>query len=118
MLVKDLTGRWYFSEKRVFQKLAGAVGIDAIESVLLYHVVPGATIDSRAALASDGVRLKTAEGGTVTVDVLSRRLGLIRLRDHDRNDIDPFLLRRELDINRGNKQIAHGILFVLRPSDL
>ncbi len=118
VLVKDLTGRWYWSERKVFTKLVEAVGVDAVETVLLYHVVPGATIDARAALRSDGVALDTAQGGQFTVDVISRRWGLIRLRDNDRNDIDPFLLRRELDINQGNKQIAHGILFVLRPIDL
>ncbi len=117
-LTKDLTGRWYWSEKKVFTKLAEAVGIDAIEAVLLYHVVPGVTIDSDAARNADGAKLETAQGGTFTVDVKSRRAPLIRLRDNDRNDIDPFVLRRQLDINKGNKQIAHGIFFVLRPLDL
>ena len=118
LLVKDLTGRWYWSERRVFDELVRAVGVDAIETVLLYHVVPGATIDSGAALGADGVALRTAQGGTFTVDVLSKRWPLIRLRDNDRNDIDPFLVPRQLDINEGNKQIAHGIVFVLRPSNL
>ena len=48
----DLTHRWYGSEQQVLTALAGAVGIDAIEQVLLYHVVPGATIDSGTALAA------------------------------------------------------------------
>ena len=75
LLAKDLTHRWYGSEQEVLTALAGAVGIDAIEQVLLYHVVPGATIDSGAALASDNVALTTAQGGTFTVDVLSKRWG-------------------------------------------
>ncbi len=118
LLVKDLTGRWYWSERRVFDELVRAVGVDAVETVLLYHVVPGATIDSGAAVGADGVALRTAQGGTFTVDVLSKRWPLIRLRDNDRNDVDPFLVPRQLDINEGNKQIAHGIVFVLRPSNL
>ena len=69
LLAKDLTHRWYGSEQEVLTALAGAVGIDAIEQVLLYHVVPGATIDSGTALASDNAVLTTAQGGTFTVDV-------------------------------------------------
>lgn len=118
LLALDLTHRWYVSEKGVLTALATAVGIDAIEQVLLYHVVPGATIDSKTALASDNAVLTTAQGGTVKVDVLSKRFGIVRLVDKDRNDINPFLVPGKLDINKGNKQIAHAITFVLRPADL
>jgi uncharacterized surface protein with fasciclin (FAS1) repeats len=118
VLVKDLTHRWYGSEEEVFTTLAGAVGVDAIEQVLLYHVVPGVTIDSATALASDNAVLTTAQGGTFTVDVISKRFGIVQLRDQDRNDINPFLIRRQLDLNAGNVQIAHAITFVLRPADL
>jgi Fasciclin domain len=117
-LAKEITGTWIKSEKKVFEALVDAVGVDAIEQVLLYHVVPGATITSRQALRSDGVTLTTAQGGTIKVDVLLRGLPLVQLRDQDTNDIDPFLNPLALDINKGNKQIAHGILFVLRPLDL
>lgn len=118
VLAKDLTGRWYPTEQATFEALATAVGIDAIETVLLYHVVPGAPIDSATALGADGVALTTAQGGAVTVDVLSRRCAVVQLRDADTDDIDPFLNPRALDINKGNQQIAHGIIFVLRPIDL
>ncbi|SFK11910.1 fasciclin domain-containing protein [Cellulomonas sp. KH9] len=118
VLAHDLTHRWYGSEEKVFGALAQAVGIDAIEQVLLYHVVPGATIDSATALASDGAALTTAQGGTFTVDVLSKRIPIVVLRDADRNDLNPLLVRSQLDINAGNAQIAHGISFVLRPLDL
>jgi uncharacterized surface protein with fasciclin (FAS1) repeats len=50
LLAHDLTGHWYRTERGTFNALATAAGIDAIESILLYHVVPGATIDSAAAL--------------------------------------------------------------------
>ena len=118
VLVHDFTHRWYGSEEKVFTALAEAVGIDAIEQVLLYHVVPGATIDSATALASDGAALTTAQGGTFTVDVLSKRIPIVVLRDADRNDVNPLLVRNRLDLNAGNAQIAHGISFVLRPADL
>ena len=118
ILTKDITGTWYRSEADVFNALAGAVGIDAIETVLLYHVVPGATITAKQALASDGAALTTAQGGSFTVDVLYKRLPLVQLKDADTNDTDPFLNPYALDINKGNKQIAHGIFLVLRPIDL
>ncbi|MGQ7296417.1 fasciclin domain-containing protein [Quadrisphaera sp. KR29] len=117
-LVKDLTHHCYGSEEDVFTALAGAVGIDAIEQVLLYHVVPGATIESAAALASDGAVLSTAQGGTITVDVRAPKIPLVVLRDADRDARDPRLVPSALDINAGNKQIAHGITLVLRPVDL
>ncbi|WP_028048242.1 fasciclin domain-containing protein [Cellulomonas sp. URHD0024] len=118
VLAADLTHRWYGTEAQVFNALAGAVGVDAIEQVLFYHVVPGVTIDSAAALASNGAVLTTAQGSTFTVQVLSKRCAIVRLRDQDRNDIDPFLIRGRLDLNAGNVQIAHAITFVLRPADL
>lgn len=118
LLAKDLTGRYRWSEKATFKALVDAVGVDTIEQVLLYHVVPGATIDSGTALNSDGAALATAQGGEVTVDVLSKRFGVVKLRDQDRNDFDPLLVPGKLDINKGNKQIAHGINRVLRPVNL
>jgi hypothetical protein len=117
-LVKDLTGVRYGSEKKVFQALVDAAGVDVIEQVLLYHVVPGATIKAKDALAADGVALTTAQGGTFTVDVLYPRLPIVQLKDNDPDDQDPFLNPFALDINKGNKQIAHGIFFVLRPINI
>ncbi len=119
VLIRDLTTKHIDTEQGVFKALVGAVGVDAIERVLLYHVVPGATIDSATALKSDGARLNTALPGTsFKVDVISRRYEIVRLVDNDPNDINPYLNPRGLDINEGNRQIAHGILFVLRPANL
>ncbi len=118
-LVKDLTGRRYHSEAKVFSKLAGTVGIDAIEAVLLYHVVPGATITRKDAVKADGVVLNTAlTGATIRVDVIGKWLPVIKLRDADANDRDPYLNPWRFNINLGNRQIAHGITLVLRPIDL
>ncbi len=116
-LAKELTGTRFKTEKQVFNALAG-LGVDTIETVLLYHVVPGATIDSKTALGADGVALTTAQGGKVTVDVIYPKLPIVQLQDQDPNATDPFLNPTALDINKGNKQIAHGIILVLRPVDL
>lgn len=117
VLVYDLTGKWLTSERKVFNAVA-SLGIDTVETVLLYHVVPGATITSAKALAADGKDLTTAQGGTFSVDVLNPVRGVIRLQDQDPNDVDPMTVPKLLDINKGNKQVAHGISYVLRPADL
>ena len=114
-LAQSLTGHRYRSERQVFTVLAGKLGIDTIESVLLYHVVPGATIDYRGALKANGAVLKTAlPGATIKVKVYYGLL--VSLKDADINDRNPFVLLPNL--NRGNRQIAHGITQVLRPVDL
>ena len=117
VLVRDLTGSWPRSEQATFDAVA-SLGIDTVETVLLYHVVPGATITKKAAVKANGAVLTTAQGGTFTVRVYNRHVPIIELRDQDPNDVNPFLNPRALDINKGNRQIAHGIVFVLRPADL
>ncbi len=112
-LATDLTGKHYTSEKAVFGAVA-SLGINTVETVLLYHVVPGATVDYRTALRSDGAKLKTAQGGKLTVDV--RHGHRVFLVDADRDDRNARVVRP--DINKGNRQIAHGISEVLRPVNL
>lgn len=116
-LVRELTNSHRLpSESAAFTAVAG-LGIDTVETVLLYHVVPGATIDRRAAVKADGAELTTAQGGTVEVDVRSYwYYKQVRLVDADVNDRDPRVVR--FDINKGNRQIAHAIDRVLRPVDL
>ncbi len=113
LLVKDLTGKSYRSEKKVFTAVA-SLGIDTVEAVLLYHVVPGATITYKQALRANGAALTMASGGTVTVKVRSRVF--VKLVDADTDDADPYVVKA--NINKGNKQIAHGIDRVLRPINL
>jgi hypothetical protein len=117
VLAYDLTGKWIVNERKLFTAVA-ALGIDTVETVLLYHVVAGATVTAKQALASDDAELTTAQGGKITVDVLAPTSGKIRLQDLDPTDVDPFTIPALLNINKGNKQIAHGISYVLRPADL
>jgi uncharacterized surface protein with fasciclin (FAS1) repeats len=116
-LVADLQGKRRLpSERQAFSAVAG-LGITTVESVLLYHVVPGATIDKRAALRADGAKLKTAAGSTITVNVTGCwRWRQVRLIDADRSDRNPRVVA--FNINKGNRQIAHTINRVLRPVDL
>lgn len=116
-LVRDLTGERKESEKAVFRTLVRTAGVNTVESVLLYHVVPGAPINAARASGADGAKLETAlDGATFKVNV--RDNGTIWLRDKDRDDRNPMVRPKQTDLNKGNKQIAHGIDRVLRPVDL
>ncbi|RZS90834.1 fasciclin domain-containing protein [Motilibacter rhizosphaerae] len=108
-LVSTLTGKGVKTEQGNLAAIE-SLGIDTVERVLLYHVVPGATIDAKTAAASDGAVLTTAAGATLTVHVG----GPIRI-------IDTSPVTRDAkvavpDINAGNLQIAHGISRVLLPA--
>jgi len=111
-LVTALTGTAPASEQAAFTAVAG-LGIDTVESVLLYHVVPGAAIASEAALKANGATLTTAlTGKTIAVSVKGTT---ITLGDYDKLANDPIVVLEKVDINKGNKQLAHGINGVLLP---
>lgn len=120
LLAEDLTGRTIKSEKKLFNALVELAGVDTIETILLYHVVPGATLTSGKVLKADRAKLDTAAGKTVRVKVKMRehRAPVVTLRDKDRNDRNARAIIAALDINKGNKQIAHAVDRVLRPIDL
>jgi uncharacterized surface protein with fasciclin (FAS1) repeats len=114
-LAEDLTGKRYKRESAVFTDLAAALGVDTIESVLLYHVVPGATLTYRQARHANGATLTTAlPGGTLTVRVSCHHR--VSLKDADPDATNAKVVAPNL--NKGNLQIAHGISRVLRPVDL
>jgi hypothetical protein len=80
-------------------------------------VVPGATITKKAALKANGAKLTTAEGGTITVRVHGRHGSKsVTLVDADPKATNPHVVA--FDINKGNRQIAHGLDLVLRPVPL
>lgn len=115
-LAGTLTGSKPKTEKATFNALAG-VGVDTIEAVLLYHVVPGKTLTAKKVLASDGAELTTAQGGTVEVNVAGKgKRTKVTLVDADPDVRNPRVIKT--DINKGNPQIAHAINGVLLPIDL
>jgi uncharacterized surface protein with fasciclin (FAS1) repeats len=115
-LVTDLTGTRPASERATFRAVAHGFDVDTIEAVLLYHVVPGATITYAQARQADGASLPTAlSGASVRVHVVD---GRVKLRDLDPDAANARVLPGARNLNRGNKQIAHGISRVLRPVDL
>ena len=114
-LVTQLTGTAPASEEAAFTAVAG-LGIDTVESVLLYHVVPGTAILSGDALKANGATLNTALAGkTISVSVSGTD---ITLGDYDKLAADPKVILSQVDINKGNKQVAHGIDSVLLPVQL
>lgn len=100
------------SEARLTNKLVKNLGLETIEEVLLYHVVPGSKINAKAAAQADGVKLDMANGETVKVNV--KNDGRILLKDKARDIKNPKVI--VTDINKGNKQIAHAINRVLLPT--
>ena len=118
VLVKDLTGQTIKSEKKIFESLVALAGVDTIETVLLYHVIPGKTLTSGKVLKADGAKLMTAAGKTVKVDVRMKPKLKVTLKDKDKGAQDPKAVLTALDLNKGNKQVAHGIDRVLRPITL
>jgi uncharacterized surface protein with fasciclin (FAS1) repeats len=117
-LVADLYGwrYWFADEATVLNKLVeletSAPG--TLQTVILYHAVPG-QIDSQTALSvPKGTELTTLQGGTIGVYPV---WGTAVLSDQDRTDANPWLVRSQLDIQASNG-IAHGISLVLRPSNL
>ena len=114
-LVTDLTGDRKATERGVLRAVTKIADVDTLETVLLYHVVPGATIRYAQAKAADGATLDTAQGGTLKVNVSGDH---VRLKDADTDDANGTVIPAAKNINKGNKQIAHGINRVLRPINL
>ncbi|WP_370249030.1 fasciclin domain-containing protein [Nocardioides sp.] len=114
-LVKDLTGKTPKSEAATVKAITGAFDIDTIESVLLYHVVPGKTLTSGKVLAAakDRATVTTATGAKLRVLPNPKPASL---QDADKNDKNARVVK--VDINKGNRQVAHAINRVLRPVDL
>ena len=112
-LASALAGHNITSESDAFDAVAG-LGIDTVETVLLYHVIPGSTITSADALASNGAVLATADAGKNT-KVLVSDAPSIRLRDYAPKFKNAKVILDAVDINKGNMQIAHGVDAVMLP---
>ncbi|CAN5293237.1 MAG: fasciclin domain-containing protein [Nocardioides sp.] len=112
--VKDLTGKSVSKESNVLGDVVEIAGsVDVVEAILLYHVVAGKILTSPKVLKADGQAIETALGESFRVNV--NKSGVL-LKDKDTDDANPSVVM--LDINRGNRQVAHGIDKVLRPINL
>jgi uncharacterized surface protein with fasciclin (FAS1) repeats len=111
-LVKALNGKFPYTEAATLGALA-KLGATTIEKVLLYHVIVGDPITSDIAITANGAALKMAQTESVTVKVLGKR---IYLQDIGLPSITPKVIMSGVDLNLGNKQIAHAIDAVLIPT--
>lgn len=130
-LARDLGARGLRTEAEVFNWLVENVGLETIEAVLKYHIVPGAAIPFEAAVQADGAELATllGEDATISVDAFAlpakynRYLpkgapaGFVRLVDADTDDRNPRVVQGDIGGEASNGY-AHGISRVLRPIDL
>jgi uncharacterized surface protein with fasciclin (FAS1) repeats len=114
-LATQLSGTKPHTERGTFRAVTKVADVDTLETILLYHVVPGATITAKQAAKADGAHLATAAGKKITVHV---RHGQVRLADQDPNARNARVIPHLTDLNKGNRQVAHGVTQVLRPVDL
>ena len=112
-LASKLTGKKVTTEEAAFNAVAG-LGIPTVEKVLLYHVVPGATLLLQDALKANGAKLKTADGKKVIKVRVTGKPSIV-LGDYAPKLPNPSVILSKVDINKGNKQVAHGINGVLLP---
>ncbi|MFM1789606.1 MAG: hypothetical protein RLZZ12_955 [Actinomycetota bacterium] len=110
-VVTFLTGKTYKSEARIANAVM-SLGAKTVEKVILYHVVVGDPILSPAALQANGANLNAASGETIGVRVSGTN---IRLVDKSKKHTNALVLLRAVDINKGNKQVAHAISQVMLP---
>ena len=98
------------SEQAVFNAIAG-LGIDAVETVLLHHVVVGPAIDLKAAVGADGAALESAAGQNLNVEVGTS----LRIDGSYGGFWSARVSLARTDLNEGNNQLAHVINNVLVP---
>lgn len=111
-LVNSVTGTKPASERATWRQVKAIAGdTDTLESILLYHVTLGTVTSDKV---TNGLVVNTVLMGSSFKVVVSG--GDILLRDADPNASNPKVIA--VDINRWNRQIAHGIDRVLRPLDL
>lgn len=110
-LVRHLTGTAPKNEEAI-AAAALTLGAATLEKVILYHVVVGDPILSPAALEANGAVLNTAAGQTFRVKVEGTKITLI---DKSKKHKNAVVLLSKVDINKGNKQVAHGINQVMLP---
>lgn len=111
-VVKHLTGKKLKSEARIADAVM-SLGTKTVEKVILYHVVVGDPILSPAALEANGAKLNAASGQTIGVRVSGTTITLV---DKAKKHTNAKVILSAVDINKGNKQVAHGINQVMLPT--
>jgi uncharacterized surface protein with fasciclin (FAS1) repeats len=111
-LVKSMTGVRYTRERRIYE-VARTLGTDKLNQVLLYHLVFGDPLLAEDVLAANDTLLTTPREQTFRVVYDGTEL---KLRDKDRNRINPRVILSRVNNNEGNYQVIHPINGVLIPN--
>lgn len=111
-LVKSLTGVSYQRERKIYEA-ARSLGTDKLNQIILYHFVFGDPILAADALAANGSLLTTPRGETFRVVYDGT---LLKLRDKDRDRINPRVILDRVNLNEGNNHVIHPINGVLIPN--
>lgn len=111
-VVKHLIGKKLKSEARIADAVM-SLGAKTVEKVILYHVVVGDPILSPDALEANGAKLNAASGQTIGVRVSGTTITLV---DKAKKHTNAKVILSAVDINKGNKQVAHGINQVMLPT--
>ena len=111
-VVKHLTGKTFKRESQIADAVM-SLGAKTVEKVILYHVVIGDPILSPAALQANGANLNAASGETIGVRVSGTTITLV---DKHKNHKNARVILEAVDINKGNRQVAHAITQVMLPT--
>lgn len=99
------------TEARVYAFIA-KLNINTLERVLKYHLVPGEVIGAMDLISANGLTLPTQEGATIRISIATS----VRLVDASVQKRESLVRLSFVDINKGNRQVAHSISAVLLPS--
>lgn len=102
----------FTSERQVFRALWSAGGVRTSERILLHHLVLDHTLTFQELRHAAPVNLRTMQGGRLHVRLDDKRLMVI---DDNPESPNAHVIRALRDINKGNRQIAHGINWLLSP---
>lgn len=111
-LVKALTGVNYSSERKIYN-VARTLGTDKLNQILLYHFVFGDPLLAEDVLAANNTFLTTPRKVTIRVVYDGTEL---KLRDKDRDRINPRVILSRVNLNAENNQVIHPINGVLIPT--
>ena len=106
-------------EKRGTAALVGALGLDTIRGVLLYHVFTGARVTGAQVLSGPFYqRLTMANGQKLSITVLSRSAAfpVIVLGDKDGRWFNDLVVKSKIDVVKTPNAVVHGISDVLLPT--
>lgn len=117
VLVADLTGKWLWNEKAIFEAVA-SLGTETVKTVLTYHII-GSGIPAADALKANGATLTTLQTGTLGVKVGGAPFSMITLVDNDPDYWNPQVVTTKYNVGGALANgYIHGISGVLRPIDL